>query len=178
MIANSDKSLVLYVMNGQQLGINDEKIFLDYICQNMKEGGKQSRDRFLFALNKMDSFRPNTNYDGEGCIEKALDAAKKGLEDRGIYNPNLFPVASLPALQIRTKNEDEDEDASELDGFRKRTVKYEDMSFENYYDYTHLPQTARQCIENWVATQKGDELVEIHTGIPSVELAISQYVNK
>lgn len=178
MIANSDKSLVLYVMNGQQLGINDEKIFLDYICQNMKEGGKQSRDRFLFALNKMDSFRPSVKYDGEGCIAKALDAAKKGLEDRGIYNPNLFPVASLPALQIRTKDEDEDEDAAELDGFRKRVAKYEEMSFENYYDYTHLPQTARQCIENWIATQKGDELVEIHTGIPSVELAISQYVNK
>lgn len=178
MIANSDKSLVLYVMNGQQLGINDEKIFLDYICQNMKEGGKQSRDRFLFALNKMDSFRPSAKHDGEGCIAKALDAAKKGLEDRGIYNPNLFPVASLPALQIRTKDEDEDEDAAELDGFRKRTAKYAEMSFENYYDYTHLPQTARQCIENWVATQKGDELVEIHTGIPSVELAISQYVNK
>lgn len=178
MIANSDKSLVLYVMNGQQLGINDEKIFLDYICQNMKEGGKQSRDRFLFALNKMDSFRPSVKYDGEGCIAKALDAAKKGLEDRGIYNPNLFPVASLPALQIRTKEEDEDEDAAELDGFRKRSAKYEEMCFENYYDYTHLPQTARQCIENWIATQKDDELVEIHTGILSVELAISQYVNK
>lgn len=180
MIANSDKSLVLYVMNGQQLGINDEKIFLDYICQNMKEGGKQSRDRFLFALNKMDSFRPTAKYDGEGCIAKALDAAKKGLEDRGIYNPNLFPVASLPALQFRTKDEDEDEDedAAELDGFRKRAAKYEEMKFENYYEYTHLPQTARQRIENWVSTQKGDELVEIHTGIPSVELAISQYVNK
>lgn len=178
MIANSDKSLVLYVMNGQQLGINDEKIFLDYICQNMKEGGKQSRDRFLFALNKMDSFRPSVKYDGEGCIAKALDAAKKGLEDRGIYNPNLFPVASLPALQIRTKDEDEDEDAAELDGFRKRSAKYKEMCFENYYDYTHLPQTARQCIENWIATQKDDELVEIHTGILSIELAISQYVNK
>lgn len=180
MIANSDKSLVLYVMNGQQLGINDEKIFLDYICQNMKEGGKQSRDRFLFALNKMDSFRPSAKYDGEGCIAKALDAAKKGLEDRGIYNPNLFPVASLPALQIRTKDEyeDEDEDAAELDGFRKRSAKYEEMCFENYYDYTHLTQTDRQRIENWQATHKGDELIEIHTGIPSIELAISQYVNK
>lgn len=180
MIANSDKSLVLYVMNGQQLGINDEKIFLDYICQNMKEGGKQSRDRFLFALNKMDSFRPSAKYDGEGCIGKALDAAKKGLEDRGIYNPNLFPVASLPALQIRTKYEDEDddEDAAELDGFRKRATKYEEMCFENYYDYTHLTQTDRQRIEDWTATHEGDELVEIHTGIPSIELAISQYVNK
>lgn len=178
MIANSDKSLVLYVMNGQQLGINDEKIFLDYICQNMKEGGKQSRDRFLFALNKMDSFRPSAKYDGEGCITKALDAAEKGLEDRGIYNPNLFPVASLPALQIRTKEEDEDEDAAELDGFRKRAAKYEEMCFENYYDYTHLTQTDRQRIDDWTATYEGDELVEIHTGIPSVELAISQYVNK
>lgn len=181
MIANSDKSLVLYVMNGQQLGINDEKIFLDYICQNMKEGGKQSRDRFLFALNKMDSFNPSAKYDGEGCISKALDAAKKGLEDRGIYNPNLFPVTSLPALQIRTKkeDEDEDEDVAELYGFRKRSDKYKEMCFENYYDYTHLTQPDRQRIEKWKATpSKDDELVELHTGIPSVELAIRQYVTK
>ena len=79
MIADSEKSLVLYVMNGQQLGINDEKIFLDYICQNMKEGGKQGRERFIFAVNKMDSFNPSPKYDGEGCITRALEDVKNGL---------------------------------------------------------------------------------------------------
>lgn len=178
MIADSDKSLVLYVMNGQQLGINDEKIFLDYICKNMKEGGKQSRDRFLFAVNKMDSFRPSPKYDGEGCIAKALDDAKKGLEDRGIYNPNLFPVASLPALQIRGKEDDDDDDAAELLGFRSRCSKFPEMCFEDYYQYTHLPQIARQKIEAWVEESEGDDLVQIHTGIISIEQAISQYINK
>ena len=178
MIADSDKSLVLYVMNGQQLGINDEKIFLDYVCQNMKEGGKQSRDRFLFAVNKMDSFRPSPKYDGEGCIKKALDEVKKGLEDRGIYNPNLFPVAALPALQIRSKDDEDDDDAAELIGFRSRSGKFDEMCFEKYYNYTHLPQLARQTITELEEDAEGDDLVEIHTGIVSIEQAISQYINK
>ena len=36
-------------MNGQQLGINDEKIFLDYVCKSMKDGGKKARERFYFC---------------------------------------------------------------------------------------------------------------------------------
>ncbi len=56
MLENSDKFLVLYVMNALQLGINDESAFLNFICDNMKQGGKQSRDRFIFAVNKMDCF--------------------------------------------------------------------------------------------------------------------------
>lgn len=103
MIADSDKSLVLYVMNGQQLGINDEKILLDYVCQSMKDGGKKARERFIFAVNKMDAFSPDPQDDGPECITKALNNVKAGLEDREIYNPNIFPVCSLPALQKEQK---------------------------------------------------------------------------
>lgn len=103
MIADSDKSLVLYVMNGRQLGINDEKIFLDYVCQSMKDGGKQARERFIFAVNQMDAFLPYPENDGPTCITSALNKVKSGLEDRTIYNPNIFPVCSLPALQKRAE---------------------------------------------------------------------------
>lgn len=172
MIADSDKSLVLYVMNGQQLGINDEKIFLDYICQNMKEGGKQSRERFIFAVNKMDAFKPKD--EGEDCIERALKSVREGLEDRGIYNPNIFPVTAAAALEKRT----EDDEPMAIDNFRRGTMKYETLHFENYYHYTHLPQIVRQNIDKWTEESKGDDLVEIHTGIVSIEQAISQYINK
>lgn len=197
MIANSDKSLVLYVMNGTQLGINDEKEFLDFICRQMAEGGKQSRERFIFAVNKMDSYRPWPKYDGIGCISRALTDAQKGLESRGILNPNLFPVASLPALQIRESEADqeEDEDVPELDAFKKRSKKYEEMRFEQYYDYSNLPQGARSFIGNMLGGKetiiKNEEdeesesyikasnaITEIHTGIVSIEQAISMYVNK
>jgi len=76
MISDSDKSLVLYVMNGQQLGINDEKIFLDYVCKSMKDGGKKARERFIFAVNKMDAFSPEPQDDGPKCITNALNNVK------------------------------------------------------------------------------------------------------
>lgn len=172
MIADSDKSLVLYVMNGQQLGINDEKIFLDYVCQSMNEGGKQARERFIFAVNKMDNFKPKD--EGADCIEHALDNVKKGLEERGIYNPNIFPVSSLAALELRT----DDDEPMALDNFRRGVRKYQTLHFDNYYQFSNLPKPVKQRIEDFKANAEEDELVEVHTGIISIEQAISQYINK
>ena len=176
MIADSDKSLVLYVMNGQQLGINDEKIFLDYVCQSMKDGGKKARERFIFAVNKMDNFTPDPQEDGPECITKALDNVKAGLEDREIYNPNIFPVCSLPALQKRA--EMKGTRARALRDFVEMCEEYDVMHFENYYQYNNLPQTVRNRIENFKVQMGEDDAIEIHTGIVSVEQAIAQYINK
>ena len=172
MISDSDKSLVLYVMNGQQLGINDEKIFLDYVCQSMREGGKQARERFIFAVNKMDAFKPKD--EGVDCIEKALNGVKDGLEERGIYNPNIFPVTACAALELRTN----DDEPMALDNFRRSTRKYEAMHFDNYYEFSNLPETVRARISNFMDNANEDEIVEIHTGFVSIEQAIAQYINK
>lgn len=174
MIADSDKSLVLYVMNGQQLGINDEKQFLDYICQKMQEGGKQSRERFIFAVNKMDSFKPKD--EGLDCIEKALSNVKRGLEDRGIKSPNIFPVSACAALELRT----DDDEPMALDTFRRYSKKYDIMHFEDYYQFSNLPQHVRADIQGIIDSADNDEdcLVEVHSGIVSIEKAISLYINK
>lgn len=172
MIADSDKSLVLYVMNGQQLGINDEKIFLDYVCQNMKDGGKQARERFIFAVNKMDAFKPKA--EGLDCIERALENVKAGLEERGIYNPNIFPVSAGAALELRT----EDDEPIALLYFKQGVNKYEALHFDHYYHFSNLPQTVHQRIDDILASADENKKVEIHTGIVSVEQAIAQYINK
>ena len=39
MLNDSDKSLVLFVMNGGQLMINDDATFLNYVCECMKMEG-------------------------------------------------------------------------------------------------------------------------------------------
>lgn len=177
MIADSDKSLVLYVMNGQQLGINDEKIFLDYVCQSMKEGGKKARERFIFAVNKMDAFSPDPQDDGPQCITKALDNVKAGLEDREIYNPNIFPVCSLPALQKRA--EMKGPRARALNDFKMMCEYYDVMHFEKYYEYNNLPQTVRNRLDYWMSqANSDDEKLEVRTGIVSIEQAIAQYINK
>ena len=172
MLENSDKSLVLYVMNGQQLGINDEKIFLDYVCNTMKNGGKQARERYIFAVNKMDAFKPKD--EGLDCINKALINVKQGLEDRKILYPNIFPVAALPALELRS----DDDEPDEYIAFKTRSRKYECMRLENYYDFNHLPIRSKANIEAGLQVADEDGEVLIHTGIMSIEEAIVQYVNK
>ena len=172
MIKDSDKSLVLFVMNGQQLGINDEKILLDYICDQMKEGGKQGRERFIFAVNRVDAYSPKN--EGMDCVERALKNVKSGLEERGIQNPNIFPVSALSALEYRI----EDDEPTALNTFITRSKKYDALKFNTYYHYSNLPQGARKNIDALLEKVDDMEKVEIYSGIISIEQAIAQYVNK
>lgn len=172
MIDDSDKSLVLFVMNGQQLGINDEEIFLNSVCLKMQEGGKQGRERFIFAVNKLDTF--NIEDEGEDCIENALLNVKKGLEQKHIDNPNILPVTAQAALELRTKPRRN----MALNNFRRDVEEFKELHFEKYYHYSHLPQMARHEVENLLLDAQGDEVVEVNTGIISIEQAINLYINK
>jgi len=50
--------LIIYVLNGTQLGTTDDAQLLRLVSDTMSKGGKQSKDRFLFVVNKMDMFDP------------------------------------------------------------------------------------------------------------------------
>ena len=52
----SSKSLVLYIMEGT-FGSDDDNSLLQRVSDSMKVGGKQSKDRFIFVVNKMDDRR-------------------------------------------------------------------------------------------------------------------------
>ena len=172
MLENSDKSLVLYVMNAEQSGTNDEKKNLDFICEDMKKGGKQSRERFIFAVNKLDSL--SVKQDGGGCVEKMLEDIKQRLQARGIMNPNEFPVTALAALELRT----EDCEPMALDRFKRSSKKHDEFKFDNYYKFSHLPNVVQKRLGCLLESADENHQLEIHTGIVSIEQAISQYVNK
>lgn len=174
MMADSDKSLVLVVLNAQQSGIADEKLFLDYVCNCMKSGGKQTKDRFIFVVNRINCFDPRPQQDGPGCIARTLSNIKKDLEDRGIQNPNIFPVAALPALEKRTN----DTFGMSLMAYKMMVNAFDEMQFDKYYDFSHLPSSSRQYIEACKSESSGDDLTEIQTGIFNLEEAIALYINK
>ena len=174
MISGSKKSMVLFVLNAEQIGINDEKILLDYVYKCMKNGGKQSRDRFLFVVNKINCFDPQPKHDGPGCIRKVLTNIKKDLEDRGIRNPNIFPVAALPALQLR----EADRFATYLNNFKTFSDAFEEMRFEQYNDFSNLPASVQSTIVDLKKKASPEELLEIRTGIITLEQAINLYVKK
>ena len=172
----SSKSLVLYIMEGT-FGSDDDNALLQRVADSMKVGGKQSKDRFIFVVNKMDDRRKE-----DGDTTQTLDRIRSYLKGHGISNPNLFPAAALPALNIRLMegNTELDEDAIDETEMKVRKLnRNENLHFESF---AALPASIRGDIKMKLADAKanGNANMEalIHTGVISVEAAIRQYVQK
>lgn len=181
-LSKSSKSLVLYIMDGT-FGSDDDNALLKRVADSMKVGGKQSKDRFIFVVNKMDDRKKE-----DGDIKQTLERVRLYLKNHGINNPNIFPVAALPALNIRliSSGAEVDEDTldetelkvNKLNGKRKEEVN-KGLHLENY---ASLPSSIRSDINRQLSDAKkvNDKYAEalIHTGIISLEAAIRQYVQK
>ena len=175
-LRDSSKALVLYIMEGT-FGSDDDNALLDRVAESMKVGGKQSKDRFIFVVNKMDDRRKE-----DGDTAQTLERVRAYLKSHGIENPNLFPAAALPALNIRliSKDAEVDEDTRDETEMKVRKLnRSENFYFENY---ASLPASIRGKINELLSEAKEAEDVNeealIHTGIVSIEAAIRQYVQK
>lgn len=166
MLESSEKSLVLFVINSKNEGVNDESALMDYVSECMKNGGKQSRDRYIFAVNQLDRFSPDDDN-----IPYLLEKVQETLDKRDIKDPNLFPTAALPCLQIR----DKEIKKRELRSYESLIEESDEFKFDEYYQLNHLPVSSRIRLEN--SNNEYSE-IELHTGIPSIEEAIRLYVNK
>lgn len=172
----SSKSLVLYIMEGT-FGSDDDNALLQRVADSMKVGGKQSKDRFIFVVNKMDDRRKE-----DGDTAQTLDRIRAYLKGHGITNPNLFPAAALPALNIRLIQSGADIDEDTLDETEMKVRKLNRNETLHFEEYTSLPASIRGDIKMRLADAKnnGDADAEalIHTGVVSIEAAIRQYVQK
>ena len=186
-VNNDSNNLILYVLNGTQLSTNDDANLLRYVAEQMKKGGKQMRDRFLFVINKMDQFNP----EGED-IGGAIESAKQYLAKYGIEDPQLFPCSAFVALNVRTYFSNIDinnltwENINNLPQLAQETLpmigkfnKYDSMHLEKY---STLSPSAQEALNYRLAeaVRNGDtkEQALIHSGIYSIEAAITAYVTK
>ena len=185
---NSDaNNLIIYVLNGTQLSTNDDASLLSYVAEQIKKGGKQVRDRFLFVVNKMDGFNPE-----EEDIGKTITAAKRYLGSYGIEDPQIFPCSAYTALNIRTYLDGVDIDNMTRAEERKlpsaardtlpmidKFIDYESMHLEQYS--TLSPSAQRELNYKLSLAEKNGDTKEqalIHCGIYSIEAAITAYVKK
>lgn len=169
----SSKPMVLYVLNGTQLSTNDDNALLDQVAQAMKVGGKQSKDRFIFAVNKIDQFDTE-----EEDITSMLGKVKSYLESHGIENPNIYPVSAELAKVIRL-----DKRGHALTKKQKSTLKDFDLFLDeedlHTLKYTPLSQSTKKDIQQKISTCNDEyEQALYHTGIPYVETAINTYLEK
>ncbi len=193
----TSKTLILYVLNATQLGVNDDSNLLEIVASSMKVGGKQSKDRYIFVVNKLDNFRKD-----EDSVENSIEKVKKYLEDKGIKNPNVYPASALTALDIRTilenhrvvgYTEDEldelDDNVRDVINRVKKMNKNEEFHLEKYSPSTPSMKNkldkqieeAKALISSEDKKEKSEGMKQealIHSGIISIEEAIKLYVEK
>ena len=183
-LSESSKTLVLYILNATQLAVNDDNNLLNNVAESMKVGGKQSKDRFIFVVNKLDEFKR-----GEDCVIESIEKVKNYLEDKGIKNPNIFPASALTALDIRTilndfdmltcMDEIDDTDILEVVTKVKKINRDQNLHLE---EYAPLTPSIRGEISGMLANAKeakdSKQEALVHTGIIPIEAAIRMYVEK
>lgn len=178
-IIKRTNAVILYVMNATQIGIKDDKQLLMDISSEMKRAGKQSRDRFIFVINKCDELDEERGETVEKTLSEVRDYLKKEFD---IVEPTLIPTSARLALAIRKSKKGEKLWSKERDalGHVKEFVNNELLHYEKF---ATLTPTVREKLQSQAAKyhqdkELWDDEALIHTGVPAVEETISEYVEK
>ncbi len=172
------KPMILYVLNGTQLETNDDNRLLKDVADDMKSGGRQSQERFLFVLNKADGFDPGK---GESAQKKVEDV-KRYLAAHEIYGARVFPTAALMAKVIRQYLNSQPLTEMEEDEVLPNHKSFIKREWKHFSDYAPLSIGARRILDADLAKARGEGAsyreALIYTGVPAIELAISEYLAK
>lgn len=177
MLIKQTKAAVLYVINATQMRINDDHNLLLEISDEMKKAGKQSRDRFIFVLNKVDEIDTEKEP-----LDNVIGELKDYLKEFGIIDPILIPTSAYHALLIRKKRaaekltKKENNDASSLRAY----IEYEEQHFEKYATLTpSIESYLQKEVDKYHKNDDDWELEAlIHTGVPVVEQTLNEYIEK
>ncbi len=188
-INSATENMILYVLNYTQLATNDDENLLHYVAEEIRKGGKETRDRFIFVLNKMDEVKK------EDSVVHAIEVTKAYLAKHGIDDPQIFPCSAFAALGLRTLLADIDpydsdavdeavekydnDDISEVANLVRKINRNGELHLEQY---STLTPSEQEKMHNRLSKAKetGDRKTEalIHSGICSIESAIKAYVQK
>jgi len=171
------QSFIIFLLDATQNGTKDEKLLLEEIAKAMKKGGKMSRDRFLFVINKVD------NFSGEPeNITGLLIKNRDGLaQPYGITDARIYPVSAAVALSAATGLDK----ASKKDKANAETmVEIPQLHLEQAIEgiNSHIPASARDELAKRLAeavaeSDLGTQAL-IHSGVPSLQAAIKEYIEK
>lgn len=191
-IKNENKSLILYVFDGTHASANDSNEILKCIADVMKksEAGKQARDRILFVANKMDEYDTEGGESYDDLINNTLLPM---LNRHGIFDPNLYLVSAQAAKSCRLEKQTQHMTTMEKTGLTKfccimgrgsedyKLYKYSTISEQYKRMYDQQIDQLMQANPDAVDENRGSglrEIAEICSGIPALEAAICEYIEK
>lgn len=162
--------LILYILNATQLGTDDDKRVLQLIVEQMSKGGKQSKDRFIFVVNKMDTFDPES---GEN-IENALERVKKYLVENRVENPMIYPISANLTRLLRKESLNPDsltrKERGDLASMKDLFIEEPTMDLVQYMP---LSQSTKRNL-----LQKNLPTALYRSGLPAIESMIDEYIDK
>jgi len=159
--------LILYVLNATQLGTNDDRNLLGLVAEIMRKGGKQSKDRFIFVINKMDVFDPEKGED----IPSVLERVRQYLTNNGIQNPLIYPVSANLTRLIRKPNDQHTR--SERGDHLKMADLFSEEPSMNLLQYMPITERVKRSLQ-----EKHYSELLLSSGLPAVEAMIDEYIDK
>lgn len=138
-VLNEQYDKVLYLVNAENSGTDDDLKYLQFICENVDE------NKIIFVLNKLDRFRIS-----EDSIEESINHLKDDLLKLGLTNPIICPVSSYAGRLAKKKmfgselNEDEQDDYI----FLERKFKNENYNLSKFYSGNILNRINENYCDN------------------------------
>ena len=171
LLEGQEQAMILYVLNGQQLGISDDARLLDNVRRLMESGGRQGHDRFLFVLNQMDAIDPDN---GES-ISRTVENAVNYLAGHDIRHPVYVCASGVVARTLRCPHATRKERRL-MDDFCEETEERDALHLERF---TNASLWVRREVEGQMERAEHDtDRALVHSGIPTIEAIIREYLYK
>lgn len=186
----NDNSLpmVCYIIN---IANDAEGSYLERLKKHMQQYGKQSEDRFIFIIPRMDQIEIS-KADSHDCnpVKTKVEEIRRDLKTLGINNPRIFPVSAWLALKAREFNTMDEDDQDEIrDSIKKfrRGMKRIDSTVMDYMSISpaiknkitsELNEVRRKFDSDEDTVEDNLRYAELLSGIPALEMAIEEYLLK
>lgn len=118
-LADEKYDKLIYVLNADKLGTDEEFCYLKYISENVP------KVKVIFVLNKLDDFKSK-----EDSIAASIEGVRKDLLQLGYENPVICPLSAYFALQLKMKQNGELFTEDEQDAFDLYVKKFSKAEYD------------------------------------------------
>lgn len=123
---------LIYVLNANQLGTDDEIRYLKYISEHVP------KHKIIFVLNKVDTFKST-----DDSITASIKRVQNDLIQLGFEHPIIYPVSAYFALLLKMKQHNEFMTEDEQDEYDYYVKKFSRPEFD-LSRYVHPSITSAQ----------------------------------
>lgn len=156
VIKSVDADLMIYLLNGENIGTNDDRKHLLFILENYHK-------KILFIVNKADRFRKK-----EDSVSETIRKVTQDLKEIGFADPlYVFPISSYAAYLAKMRIFGEELNEDEQDEYERmlRKLKKEEYQFDTYY-----PDDIQESV--YIESNDDSYQLLMHSGILHLEKII------